>query len=207
MIDLRKPLEGVPGLLLMAALILFGAGVGIAFALGFTWIPMSDALANFLGGVIGACLGAALAVLGAVYVQHLSAVERMRPTMHSLSSAVARLSTLLGVMYLMVDRMAAEARAGVAPTAPSSHLDTIEQWLSRVPDGADLPSELHNDILNMKELVTAFVQSWRTLERAPITFPMPDGYFDVLDLARDAVRGLQERLPSLEAPMRIGRPA
>lgn len=69
MIDLRKPLEGVPGLLLMAALILFGATIGIAIALGFTWIPMSDALANFLGGVVGAGLGAALAVTGAVYVQ------------------------------------------------------------------------------------------------------------------------------------------
>jgi hypothetical protein len=30
MIDPRKPLEGVPGLLLMAALVLFGATIGIA---------------------------------------------------------------------------------------------------------------------------------------------------------------------------------
>jgi hypothetical protein len=50
MIDLRKPLEGTPALLLMAALILFGATIGIGIAIGFTWIPMSDALANFLGG-------------------------------------------------------------------------------------------------------------------------------------------------------------
>ena len=69
MIDLRKPLEGVPGLLLMAALIFFGATIGIAIALMFSWLVMKDSLANFLGGVVGAGFGAALAVLGAVYVQ------------------------------------------------------------------------------------------------------------------------------------------
>src|SRR3546814_5414731 len=54
MIDLRKPLEGTPGLLLMAALILFGAAIGIAVAIMIKWIEMSDALANYLGGVVGA---------------------------------------------------------------------------------------------------------------------------------------------------------
>jgi hypothetical protein len=86
MIDLRKPLEGVPGLLLMAALVLFGAALGISLALGFTLLPLSDALANFLGGVVGAGLGAALAVMGAVYVQRLEAKERMAaPSTHSSS--------------------------------------------------------------------------------------------------------------------------
>jgi hypothetical protein len=69
MIDLRKPLEGAPGLLLMAALILLGATIGIGVAIVVKWIEMGDALANFLGGVVGAGLGAVLAIGGAVYVQ------------------------------------------------------------------------------------------------------------------------------------------
>lgn len=69
MIDLRKPLEGVAGLLLMAALVFFGATLGITVALVCSWVEMKDSLANFLGGVVGAGLGAALAVIGAVYVQ------------------------------------------------------------------------------------------------------------------------------------------
>jgi hypothetical protein len=50
MIDLKKPLEGAPGLLLLAALILFGATIGVSLALMFSWIEMKDSLANFLGG-------------------------------------------------------------------------------------------------------------------------------------------------------------
>lgn len=67
----------------MAALILFGATIGIAAAIGFTWIPMSDALANFLGGVMGAGLGASLAVMGAVYVQRRDRLDRLTPTLNS----------------------------------------------------------------------------------------------------------------------------
>lgn len=65
----KGTLEGVPGLLLLAALILFGATIGVSLALIFSWVEMKDSLANFLGGVVGAGLGAALAVMGAVYVQ------------------------------------------------------------------------------------------------------------------------------------------
>ena len=49
-IDFRKPLEGAPGLLLLAALILFGATIGVSLALVFSWVEMKDSLANFLGG-------------------------------------------------------------------------------------------------------------------------------------------------------------
>lgn len=49
MIDLRRPLEGTPGLLLMAALVLFGVTVGVACALAFSWVEMKDFVANFLG--------------------------------------------------------------------------------------------------------------------------------------------------------------
>lgn len=82
--DLKKPLEGVPGLLLMAALILFGATIGISFAIVLKWIDLGDALANFLGGVVGAGLGAALAVIGAVYVQTLERRERLSPSLNLL---------------------------------------------------------------------------------------------------------------------------
>ena len=77
MIDLRKPLDGVPGLLLMAALVLFGATLGVTAALALSWVEMKDSIANFLGGVVGAGLGAALAVFGAVYVQHLQLLKHM----------------------------------------------------------------------------------------------------------------------------------
>ncbi len=42
MIDLKKPLDGVPGLLLLAALILFGATIGVSLALVFSWVEVKD---------------------------------------------------------------------------------------------------------------------------------------------------------------------
>jgi flagellar biosynthesis protein FliQ len=48
-IDLRKPLEGVPGLLLLAVLILFGAIIGISLALLLSLMAMNESLLTFLG--------------------------------------------------------------------------------------------------------------------------------------------------------------
>ncbi|SKA23738.1 hypothetical protein SAMN02745126_04339 [Enhydrobacter aerosaccus] len=78
-IDIRKPLEGAPGLLLLAALVLFGATIGVSLALIFSWVEMKDSLANFLGGVVGAGLGAGLAVFGAVYIQRRERRDALVP--------------------------------------------------------------------------------------------------------------------------------
>ena len=60
MINVRRPLEGLPGLLLLTALVLFGATIGVSLALVCHWVTMQAEVANFLGGVVGAGLGAAL---------------------------------------------------------------------------------------------------------------------------------------------------
>lgn len=66
----KRALEGTPGLIVMAACGLIGVAIGFSLALSTEfWIKASDGMANFWGGVVGAGLGAALAVLGAVYVQ------------------------------------------------------------------------------------------------------------------------------------------
>lgn len=95
MIDLKKPLEGVPGLLLMAALILFGATIGVTAALLLSWVEMRDSIANFLGGAVGASLGAALAVMGAVYVQRRERQDLQRSLARRLHSECDGLLTAL----------------------------------------------------------------------------------------------------------------
>ena len=77
MIDLKRPLEGIPGLLLLAALVLFGATIGVVVALAVSWIALPDSIANFLGGVVGAGLGAAFAVRGAFYIQQREAKHQL----------------------------------------------------------------------------------------------------------------------------------
>lgn len=88
MIDPRRPLEGVPGLLLLAALVLFGATIGIALALMFSWVAMKDSLANFLGGVVGAGLGSALAVFGSVYLYERGRREDRAPMLAELHATL-----------------------------------------------------------------------------------------------------------------------
>ena len=199
MIDLRKPLEGVPGLLLMAALILFGAGIGIAFALGFTWIPMSDALANFLGGVVGAGLGAALAVLGAVYVQRREARERVRKPLNQIANGFERLLVLLTVIRssassLQEGRQSEEK--GTIEAYVGAHIAELKAMLERLPDGEELSRDLHNDVLSAKAMLRAVIRGWEyVLAMTPVTWPINASYFQLLDLAADHLTALLAGLP------------
>lgn len=140
MIDLRKPLEGAPGLLLLAALLLFGVTVGVAAALVWSWVEMKDSLANFLGGVVGAGLGAALAVMGAVYVQRRDLAERLRQPANTLRSALRALRRRLIVLDLLLQN---GQPVGAA-------LDGIEFAGSALPDGAELPGETHDAVVRLK---------------------------------------------------------
>jgi hypothetical protein len=87
----------------VAALILFGATIGISFALIFSWLEMKDSLANFLGGVLGAGLGAALAVLGAVYVQRRDHRARLSAPINQTVSEVENLATQLNILKFLLD--------------------------------------------------------------------------------------------------------
>jgi hypothetical protein len=96
MFDLRKILEGVPGLIVMAACGLVAVTIGFSIALSTAyWVKASDGMANFWGGVVGAGLGASLAVLGAVYVQRRDARDRLEATINLLASDTHTLRTLL----------------------------------------------------------------------------------------------------------------
>ena len=131
MIDIRKPLEGVPGLLLMAALIFFGATIGIGVALVFTWMPMSDALANFLGGAVGAGLGAALAVMGAVYVQRRERREQLLVSVHAL---VGRLENLERYLMFLESGLERPGKEAVGTEEATSRVVKIVQQLQRQAD-------------------------------------------------------------------------
>lgn len=159
MIDLRKPLEGVPGLLLMGALILFGATVGMGVAIGFTWIPMSDALANFLGGVVGAGLGAALAVMGAVYVQHVDVRVRRSVPANEIVYAARDLHLALKVV-----RRALETN--LPPISPDRNWEDeydalvgrCEAVAMNMPSGAELSREVHQRIIFIKRAVPSLLR-------------------------------------------------
>jgi hypothetical protein len=108
-------IDGIPGLLLLAALTLFGATVGVSIALVWSWVSMSPELANFLGGVLGAGLGAALAVSGAVYVQHRERRVQLTPLENRIRNAVSSLQMKLMYLKIEIDRIQSGIRAGYPP--------------------------------------------------------------------------------------------
>jgi len=165
MIDLRKPLEGVPGLLLMAALIFFGATIGIAVALTFTWIPMSDALANLLGGVVGAGLGAALAVMGAVYVQRRDLEVRLRQPTNALRSTLQALERRLIVLSHLLSTPADAAKA--AGIAIGSGVDNLERSARALSDGAELAPEVHDQAVRLKLRLLSLIAQLRERSATP----------------------------------------
>jgi hypothetical protein len=118
MIDLKRPLQGVPGLLLMATLILFGATVGISVALAWSWLSMSAELANFLGGVVGAGLGSALAIGGAVYVQHRERRFQLRPLIYQFSDRLFALISTLGELRRDVRHLEHGGEMGIPANLP-----------------------------------------------------------------------------------------
>jgi hypothetical protein len=160
--DLRKPLEGVPGLLLMAALILFGATIGISFAIGFTWIRIGDALANFLGGVVGAALGAALAVLGAVYVQRRDTRSRLAEPINLLTTSVIQLRDHLEMLqsFLKVLTPAADPTNDQLEIS-ARLLDLIEERVKELPDAKALPGYVYTEVLRIREDMPRFVLAVR----------------------------------------------
>lgn len=152
MIDLRKPLEGAPGLLLLAALLLFGASLGVAAALVWSWVEMKDSLANFLGGVVGAGLGAALAVFGAVYVQRMDKRDGLTG---ELNKILSRTSDLVAGLFLLQEISAPPTIDEAGPIRDTrlgykGLLEHLEKAAAEMPEGAALSSRLHTDILHLK---------------------------------------------------------
>lgn len=159
MIDLRRPLEGVPGLLLMAALIFFGATIGIGVALVFTWIPMSDALANFLGGIVGAGLGAALAVMGAVYVQRRDMRGRLAHIINTSNASLAELDKNLDLFESFLKSMTpvTEPRADHLEIA-GRLADMIALGAKDHPSAAELPDEIFAGVSRLRAEVPKMIR-------------------------------------------------
>lgn len=150
MIDLRKPLEGVPGLLLLAALVLFGATIGVSIALVFSWVEMKDSLANFLGGVVGAGLGAALAVMGAVYVQAREARARLDAPINELLTSLGLISGDLGYLKTFLGSLRPELELGGDRTLCGILVDKIKKAVPNLPEATELPRAVHVAVVQMK---------------------------------------------------------
>ena len=203
MIDLRKPLEGVPGLLLMAALIFFGAAIGIGVALAFTWIPMSDALANFLGGVVGAGLGAALAVMGAVYVQRKDRRDSAAGDINLIVSRMNELSASLVILNAISDP-ARDDGSETLRQLRQGHpiiLGSIEEALVGLPEGANLSAPIHHDLVFLKKFMRSVVAVSRLFFpealAQPVTVENSKDYRNLLGEAKETIERVRGTVQAL----------
>ena len=199
MIDLKKFLDGVPGLLVMACCGLVGIAIGFSIALSTAyWIKASDGLANFWGGVVGAGLGSAGAVLGAVYVQRKDAWDRVRKPAHIISRKLYGLARWIGVALLFWDGMKAYGGKLFDSGLPGllRHLDSIDKELETIPDGEELPWEIHQEVLHAKELVRWFTGAWRSsLTRVPVPHELSEHCWQTQTDAREAIEKLKRHFP------------
>ena len=128
MFNPTKSLEGAPGLIVMGACGLVGVALGFSLALSTEfWIKASDGMANFWGGVVGAGLGAALAVMGAVYVQRQDNRGRLNSPINRLVSEINDLLLQLNVL-----RFAADAPEGVSFEASGRRKKAVANLISDV---------------------------------------------------------------------------
>jgi hypothetical protein len=195
-VNLRRPLEGVPGLLLLAVLVLFGATIGVSLALVFSLVEMKDSLANFLGGVVGAGLGAALAVLGAVYVQQQSRRHELTPVRNKLLAGLQFLRDQMGLMHSI---LGTPRRANAGADALPRVIKLTTQAAERLEVSAELPENLYQEMAGLADdivvglfAVSSFVEEDRETpewERAR-------------ELALESVVTLASRLDNLQARTR-----
>ena len=164
MIDLKKPLEGVPGLLLLAALILFGATIGVTAALALSWVEMKDSIANFLGGVVGAGLGAALAVMGAVYVQYLQHKARRMPAMNEATERVVLLAAKVQMLAMFTKHPWLPLRHDdLTAMSPRRQIEDMKSDVEGIRDFYELPAELRARLSNIKLFVPIYLNDVREL--------------------------------------------
>jgi len=206
MIDLKKPLEGGPGLLLMGLLILFGAVLGVIGMIAWSKWKLEPDMANFLGGVMGAALGAGLAIMGALYVQQRDSWDRARKPAHIISQNLYWLGRWVGLTLLFWEGIAASGPDHRDDTVRGllKHLDGLEGYLEKLPDGEELPWEIHVEVLHAKELVRWFVGTWRAqFNTAHIPTKLPENCWKVQSAASAAIQKLKRHFPKFSPAIEI----
>lgn len=166
---------------MMGALIFFGATVGVAVALALSWVDMKDSIANFLGGVVGAGLGAALAVLGAVYVQRRDMRGRVSHIINVANASLRELDQHLEFFESFLTQMTpvAEPRDDHLQIA-GRLLDLMSADIKGVPSLAELPEELFEALAQLRAELPKFVHD-------------AESYLEMFELLRGPV-ALYDRL-------------
>lgn len=166
MIDLRKPLEGVPGLFLLAALVFFGATIGVSLALMFSWVHMQNEVASFLGGIVGAALGSAFAVLGAVYVQRMAQKVALTAHLNQLWEVVVSVHTSLTMLRPRLEAPwprpedDEEPLIGIRPL-----LRKAEETAKSIGDFYELPPDIRGRLMLVRHFVPTYIDLiWRAVD-------------------------------------------
>ena len=146
----------------MAALVLFGATIGVTAALALSWVEMKDSIANFLGGVVGAGLGAALAVLGAVYVQKTDTRSRLAEPINLLTTSVNQLSQYFEMLQSFLNVLTPVADPTSDQLELSARLLTlIEEGVGHFPDARELPGQVFTEVSRMRNDMPRFLMAVR----------------------------------------------
>jgi hypothetical protein len=94
----------LPRLLVPIACFLTGIAVGFSLALSTEyWVKASDGMANLWGGIVGAGLGSALAVGGALYVQRQDSRERTQAIRNELTESLQQLDVQVQLTRYLLD--------------------------------------------------------------------------------------------------------
>jgi hypothetical protein len=196
-IDLRKPLENIPGLLLLAVLVLFGAIVGISLALLFSWVEMKDSLANFLGGIVGAALGSALAVMGSLFLYERKKREDLVPDANELRVGLAEIMTLLEDLVRLI-RGQTPAGDGIVHTdrifEVSVFLGNASVALSRA---ATLPRPVFENVRVLKSELVRSVDAARAFAATPMDIPRVEALAPLL-AATKLIEAVQRQLEPIK---------
>jgi len=180
-------------------------GVAIGFTLALSteyWIKASDGIANFWGGVVGAGLGSAFAIFGALYVSSRDKAFQLAPVENRVRNGVSSLRLKLWELGIEIDKVQSGIRARYSPeryaetwkTEWQAYLRALltdyEEHVKTFPDYFALPPAIYDEIQDLHARAMMPLQTVRII--AGRDYPPGDR-----DL-RDALAGIRRAERALD---------
>jgi hypothetical protein len=113
---------------------------------------------------------------------------------------------MVGVTALIWEAIWQRGAPGLSERMPGiiEHLEALAEDVRKLPDGEELPWEVHLELVHTKELVGWFIGCWlNVLTNPPLPNELPRNCWETLTAAGDAIQKLQRHFPTFSPAIEV----
>ncbi len=186
----------VPLLLLVLTL---GAMLGIGTAICLKWLELSDAMANFAGGVAGAALGAAGGAMTAIVVLRSQRRNALEPPLNEMRFRIAALTYHIKLLDAAIDGKIRGLNE-IVYTEIREIIDEAIGVLNTLTPIAELPIAVNVTVRNFRVAATNILGEMRTSFRRAEPFENQDEptVFNHIHRAQESAEELKQQMRGVD---------